>query len=192
MQDDGVKNTSSKKQRRAQVLEDVTNDPIYQHKIYRRLANDNLERYHIRMEHSMDAKYRINKRNYKVGDLVKVHIAKIDCGPGDRSALPCKVAKVLDNNIYQLVCQFGILQNAFMAGEVLPLGPQEFLELEDPPMDTTITLVEAARLQSGALSGDITCTCKAKCLSMKCKCKKANIPCGSGCHAKNTGCKNRS
>jgi hypothetical protein len=144
------------------------------------------------MEHTMMTKHKIHKNIHKVGDLVKVQIAKIDRGPCDRNALPCKIASVLENNMYQLVCQFGVLQHAFTAGEILPLGPQEFPELEEPPMDQEVTLVEAARLQSGSLAGDVTCSCKGSCLTGRCRCRKENVPCGSGCHPKNSVCKRKS
>jgi hypothetical protein len=144
------------------------------------------------MEHKMDIRHKGHKQVYNTGDLVKVHVAKIDRGPGDCNVLPCKIVKALPNNMYNLACQFGVLENVFAATEILPLGPLDFPELESPPMDTVVTLVEAARLQSGALSGNITCSCKGKCLSGKCHCKKTGVPCGSGCHPKNKICKNRS
>ncbi|CAG8589782.1 23001_t:CDS:2 [Cetraspora pellucida] len=82
------------------------------------------------MEHQMRTKYNIHERSYKVGDLVKVQIAKIDCGPGDHCALPF--------------------------GEVLPLGPREFLELDDPSTNMTVSVIEAARLQSNAIVSNKT------------------------------------
>jgi hypothetical protein len=93
--------------------------------------------------------------------------------------------------MYKLACQFGILESAFSAAEILPLGPQEFPELENPPMNSVITLVEASRLQSGALAGDVGCSCKGNCLRGKCRCRKAGVPCGTACHPKNNGCKHR-
>jgi hypothetical protein len=141
------------------------------------------------MEHRMAKKHKIRKHVYKIGDLVKVQIARIDRGPGDRNALPCKVITVLEDNMYRLACRFGVLRNAFAAGEILPLGPQEFADLEDPPMDQEVTLVEAARLQSAA---HITCSCKGSCLTTRCKCRKENIPCGSKCHPKSNSCKHKS
>ena len=140
----------------------------------------------------MAKKHKTRKHIYKVGDFVKVQIARIDRGPGDRNALPCKVVAAHEDNMYKLACRFGVLQNAFTAGEILPLGPQEFSELEDPPMDQAVTLVEAARLQSAVLARDITCRCKGSCLTARCRCRKENIPCGRRCHPKNNLCKQKS
>ncbi|CAG8735256.1 19155_t:CDS:2, partial [Racocetra fulgida] len=109
------------KKRRHQALQDILNNPRYQHNIYRQIANKHLVDYRLKMENQMHAKYNIHERIYKVGDLVKIQIAKIDRGPGD-------------------------------PGEVLPLGPKEFPELNNPSTDTTISIIEAARLQSNSLA----------------------------------------
>ncbi|CAG8728784.1 19830_t:CDS:1, partial [Gigaspora rosea] len=98
---------------------------------------------------------------------------------------------VLPNNMYRLVCRFGILERTFPAGEVLPLGPREFSELDNPPTNKTVTIIEAARLQSNAFASNKGCNCRDNCLTAKCFCKKANILCASGCHSKNSKYKNR-
>ncbi|CAG8575690.1 497_t:CDS:2 [Cetraspora pellucida] len=184
-------NFTSNKKRRLQILQDSSNNPIHQHNIYRQAANRNLEDYRSKMEHQMRTKYNIHERSYKVGDLVKVQIAKIDHGPGDRCALPCKVFSVLPNDVYCLVCRFGVLESTFPAGEVLPLGPREFSELDDPPTNTTVSVIEAARLQSNAIAGNKTCNCRGDCLTTRCSCRKANVLCGSGYHPKSLKCKHK-
>ncbi|CAG8697026.1 8056_t:CDS:2 [Racocetra fulgida] len=118
-------NFTSNKKRHLQILQDSSNNLIHQHNIYRQAANRNLEDYRSKIEHQMRTKYNIHERSYKVGDLVKVQIAKIDRGPGD-------------------------------PGEVLPLGSRKFSELDDPPTNTTISVIEAARLQSNAIAGNKT------------------------------------
>ncbi|CAG8836391.1 14595_t:CDS:2, partial [Cetraspora pellucida] len=130
-------NFTSNKKRRLQILQDSSNNPIHQHNIYRQAANRNLEDYRSKMEHQMRTKYNIHEHSYKVGDLVKVQIAKNDRGPGDHCALLCKVFSVLSNDVYCLVCRFGVLESTFPASKVLPLGPREFSELDDPPTNTT-------------------------------------------------------
>ncbi|CAG8739066.1 4822_t:CDS:2 [Cetraspora pellucida] len=154
-------------------------------------VNRNLEDYHFKMEHQMCTKYNIHERSYKVGDLVKVQIAKIDRGPGDRCALPCKVFSVLPNDVYRLVCRFGVLESTFLASEVLLLGPREFSELDDSPTNTTVSIIEAARLQSNAIAGNKTCNCRGDCLTTRCSCRKVNILYGSGCHPKSLKCKHK-
>ncbi|KAF0361281.1 retrotransposon nucleocapsid protein [Gigaspora margarita] len=131
------------------------------------------------------------ERVYEVGDLVKIQVAKIDRGPGDRCALPCKVFAVLPRKMYRLVCRFGVLDQTFSAGVVLPLGPKEYPELDNPQTNTTVSMIEAARLQSNTLASNKVYNCRGDCLTARCICKKANIVCGSGCHPKNSKCKHR-
>ncbi|CAG8518247.1 16666_t:CDS:2 [Gigaspora margarita] len=93
------------------ALQDMSNDPTYQHNSYHQVANKNLEDY--------------------FGDLVKIQIAKIDHGPSDYCVLSCKIFTVLPNNRYHIIYRFGVLKNAFPAGGVVPLGPKEFSELDN-------------------------------------------------------------
>ncbi|CAG8606755.1 30423_t:CDS:2 [Racocetra persica] len=107
------------------VQDDFTkalNNLTSQHNIYRQVANKNLEDYHSKMKNQMLTKYKINERVYEV------------------------VFAVLLRNIYRLVCHFGIFDQTFLAGVVLPLGPKEFLKLDNPPTTMTVSMIEAARL----------------------------------------------
>ncbi|CAG8589935.1 2296_t:CDS:2, partial [Scutellospora calospora] len=167
-------------------IQEASNNPTSQHNIYWQVVNKNLEDYHSKMKCQMHTKYNIHKRVYEVGDLVKIQVAKIDYSPGDRCTLPCKVFAVLLRNMYHLVCRFGILDQAFSAGVVLPLGPKEYPELNNPPTNVTVSMIEAARLQSNTLASNKVCNCRGDCLTARCICKKANIVCGSGCHPKNS------
>ncbi|CAG8672593.1 14314_t:CDS:1, partial [Racocetra fulgida] len=108
------------------------------------------------MKHQICTKYNIHKHSYKVGALVKVQIIKIDCESGDYYALPCKVFSVLPNNIYYLVCQFGVLESTFLAGKVLPLKPKKNLENNDPSTNITVSVIEAAKLQSNTIADNKT------------------------------------
>ncbi|CAG8759542.1 16902_t:CDS:2 [Cetraspora pellucida] len=154
-----------------QALQDISNNPKYQHNIYYQIANKNLMNYCSKMKNQMHARYNIYEHIYKVGDLVKIQIAKIDREPGDHCALPCK--------------------NVFPAGEVLPLGLKEFPELDNPLTDTTISIIEAARLQSISLASNKGCNCRGDCLTTRCLCRKVNTLCESGYHPKNSKCKHR-
>ncbi|CAG8760799.1 12002_t:CDS:1, partial [Cetraspora pellucida] len=138
------------------------------------------------MKCQMHTKYNIQEHNYQVGNLVKIQIAKIDYEPGNYCTLSCKVFLVLPNNMYCLVCRFGVLERAFLADEVLLLGPREFSELDNSLTYKNISIVEAARLQSNAFASNKDCNCRGDCLMAKCFCKKANILCESGYHLKNS------
>ncbi|CAG8510634.1 22317_t:CDS:2 [Gigaspora margarita] len=92
------------KKRRVQIIQEASNNPTFQHNIYRNVANKNLENYRSKMKHQMHAKYKIHEHT-------------------------CEVS-----------------------GVVLPLGPKEFPELDNPSINITISIIEAARLQSNALA----------------------------------------
>ncbi|CAG8767104.1 24230_t:CDS:2, partial [Racocetra persica] len=163
------------KKHRIRVIQEALNNPTSQHNIYQQVVNKNLEDYRSKIKCKMHTKYNIHERVYEVGDLVKIQVAKIDHGPGDHCALPCKVFAVLPRNMYRLVCRFGILDQAFSAGMVLSLGPKEYLELNNPPTNMTISMIEAARLQYNTLASNKVCNCRGDCLTARCICKKANI-----------------
>ncbi|CAG8839987.1 36409_t:CDS:2, partial [Gigaspora margarita] len=123
--------------------------------IYYQVANRNLEDYRSKMEHQMHTKYKIQERNYKIGNLVKIQIAKIDRGP------------------------------VFPGDKILLLGPKEFLSWTTP-INTTVSIIEAARIQSNALASNKVCNCRGDYLIAKYFCKKTNVLCGSGYHPKNS------
>ncbi|KAF0363969.1 retrotransposon nucleocapsid protein [Gigaspora margarita] len=155
-----------------QVLQEVSNSTTYQHNIYCQVANKSLKNYHSKMENQMHTKYKIHKYPFKVSDLVKIQIAKIDHGPSDCCALLCKIFLLLPNNMYHLTCHFGVLKNVFLASKVLPLRLKEFSELD-------------------TLASNKECNCRGDCLIARCFCKKANILYESGCYPKNSKCKHK-
>ncbi|CAG8505494.1 5361_t:CDS:2, partial [Dentiscutata heterogama] len=179
------------KKHRIRVIQEVSNNLTSQHNIYWQVANKNLEDYCSKMKHQMHTKYNIHEYVYEVGDLVKIQVAKIDCGPGDHCALPCKVFAVLLRNMYRLVYRFGILDQAFLACVVLLLGPKEYPELDNPPTNTTVSIIKAAKLQSNTLASNKVCNCRGDCFTARYICKKANIVCESGCYLKNSKCKHQ-
>ncbi|CAG8624201.1 41192_t:CDS:2, partial [Gigaspora margarita] len=86
------------------------------------------------------------------------------------------------HNIYQQVAKI----DCGTAGVVLLLGPKEYPELDNPQTNMTVSMIEAARLQSNTLASNKVYNCRDDCLTARCICKKANIVCGSGCHPKNS------
>ncbi|CAG8651382.1 515_t:CDS:2, partial [Scutellospora calospora] len=107
--------------KKRRLLDLQASNSLTHHEIYCQVANRNLEDYRSKIEYQIHTKYNIQKRNYKVSDLVKIQIAKINCGSGDYCALPL-----------------------FPAGEVLLLGSKEFPELDYP---RSIQLLVLLKLQ---------------------------------------------
>ncbi|CAG8838810.1 23847_t:CDS:2, partial [Racocetra persica] len=97
-----ISDFNSNKKHRLQALQDVSNNPTYQHNIYRQVTNKNLEDYRSKMENQMHTRYKIHEHVYRVSDLVKIQIAKIDREPGDHYALSSKIFSVFPNNRYRL------------------------------------------------------------------------------------------
>ncbi|CAG8595644.1 4882_t:CDS:2, partial [Dentiscutata heterogama] len=127
------------------------------------------------IEYQMHTKYNIQEHNYKIDNLVKIQIAKINYRPGNCCTLFCKILLVLPNNIYYLVCQLGIFKRVFFASEVLPLRPKEFSELDNSLIYISVSIVEAARLQFNTLANNKNCNCKGNCFKANAFVKKQTI-----------------
>lgn len=128
--------------------------------------------------------------NYEKNDLVILAIPKIDRSNTDRPTLPCKIIEKLSNGKYKLGCKNGILENFFEANELMPLEAIVFPELDQIPLNK-ISIRNAANLQAMAATTGTKCSCAGACDSYKCRCKKAKVPCNSGCHPKSTKCTNK-
>ena len=87
------------------------------------------------------------KREFSVGDFVRLLIPKIDRQPLDRKYLLCKIIKKYDNEVYQLACKSGIINVAYPATELELLENQDIPELYFTPIKE-ISIREASRLQN--------------------------------------------
>jgi hypothetical protein len=152
---------------------------VTNHVILREAAQRDLENYTQKMVNQMN-KGRKRPNHYEIGDLVRISVPKIDRFGTDRPMLPCKVLEKI-NEKYRLGSQFGVINVFYSHGEIDPLGVEQFPELEIIPTNT-ITVREAARLQSVGLTTGTICNCKGNCNSRKCNCRKMGNNCGSRCH----------
>jgi hypothetical protein len=120
-------------------------------------------------------------REYDQGDLVSLAVPRIDRKATDRPTLPCKVLEVLENGLYRLGCRTGVLGTCYSAAELQPLGVITFPELDDIP-STRVSVRQAAQSQACSSVTGVRCACRKNCNDARCKCKKAGVPCNSGCH----------
>ncbi|KAF0539689.1 hypothetical protein F8M41_006948 [Gigaspora margarita] len=67
----------------------------------------------------------------------------------DNSYTPYKKRRI---QVIQEASNNPTFQHNTYSGVVLPLGPKEFPELDDPSINITVSIIEAARLQSNALA----------------------------------------
>ena len=109
--------------------------------------------------------------------------------------LICKILNIHDGNMYQLICQSGILEICYSASELELVDNQDIPELRNTPT-IRVSIREAARLQNVVDSDDntnnrIVCACKkSKCKNRVCPCRKNNNMCSTHCH-KNSACLNK-
>jgi hypothetical protein len=177
------------------ILTDITNKtsstPLQEtatnHEILRESARRDLENYTKKMANQMN-KGRKRPNHYGINDLVRISVPKIDRFGVDRPTLPCKILEKI-NDQYRLGCKFGVINVLYSAGEIEPLGTEQFPEL-DEILTEEITLREAARLQNVGMTTGSICNCKGICNSNKCCCKKKGNVCGSRCHGGNQ-CQNK-
>ncbi|KAK7096356.1 hypothetical protein V1264_005658 [Littorina saxatilis] len=71
-----------------------------------------------------------------------------------------------------------------------------FSQLQSVDVETLneISIIQASRLNTHwTATGSAACSCRGKCHNMKCKCKRAGLPCSTKCHPKSAiACKNTS
>ena len=118
----------------------------------------------------------------ELGDTVMIPIPDVDKGKIDQPNIPAVVISKDDHTgLFTLGTRHGRLDSQFSRNQFDPVGEQ-FINSSDVP-NSEIGVREAARLQSrNGGQGVFKCICTTKCLTKKCKCKKANITCNSHCH----------
>jgi hypothetical protein len=163
------------------VLVDITNHISTTHEILRNTARRDLEIYTDKMVNQMNKKKK-RRANFQIGDLVRVQIPKIDRFSIDRPTLPCKITEKISEEQYRIGCQFGTINVCYSSGELEPLGTMVYPELDEIPSGT-LSIREAARLQSAGGVSNVLCNCKKSCNKKTCKCKKAGGKCTSRCHS---------
>jgi hypothetical protein len=133
------------------------------------------------------------KKNFSIGDCVKIQVPKIDRQSTHRKYLLCKIINIFEE-MYQLACQSGILDICYSAADLEYVDNQDIPELQKTSI-TRISVREAARLQnitSQNNNGNNTvCNCKRnKCQTKTCSCKRNNTLCSIHCHG-NKVCLNK-
>lgn len=136
------------------------------------------------MERKHNKKRNKNTVQFKINDLVTVLIPRIDRGGSDLPRLPGKIIKI-SGEFHQILTKHGILNDQYLASNLEPY--HGLLDLmEDKIVVKKISLREAARLVSNRpcdlKEAEISCSCKTKCLTKHCPCRKQELECNSHCH----------
>jgi hypothetical protein len=97
-----------------------------------------------------------------------------------------------DRFLYRLICQYGVLENAFEVGQFVNLKDACSNELKQMDVDNLKTIIptEASKLYSRGSTTGHTCNCRGKCATRTCPCKKENVFCSAKCHSKRWACSN--
>ncbi|CAG8727603.1 12844_t:CDS:2, partial [Cetraspora pellucida] len=140
--------------------------------------------YQKTLKNEMMAKIKPSYKNYKIGDIAKIKIPKID-RPSSLSPkfIIVKIMKI-KNNSYQVGCSFGILKNYYKNNDLEKVNGKEFPDLLHIP-NFKIPLRSAAKQLNTKLKNLIEqkgCSYKSKCINKKCTCKRKNLLCIKKCH----------
>ena len=112
--------------------------------------------------------------NYNMNDCVGIAIHSVDRTNTDPKYLPCLIVEKIEKNnnfLYELICQYGILDNTFEVGQFVDLKDVCPYELKNVKADKLkpITIIEASKLYSHSSTTGNTCNCRSKC-------EKQNMP----------------
>ena len=150
---------------------------------------------------NFDAKSKNVTASYSTGDTVGIQIHEVDRTNTSSRLLPCKILDVNDDNQssnYTLYTKKGKIKNTFQAEDLVDMRNVHFPGLHETDIDglPELSLIQASRLHTAwnpihISNGSTVCTCKGKCTTIKCKCKKANLSCSNKCHPHSTMCRNK-
>ncbi|CAF3196073.1 unnamed protein product [Rotaria socialis] len=133
--------------------------------------------------------------NFDLNDCVGIEIHSADRTNTDPKYLPCIISEKFEKNnifLFKLICQYGILDHTFEAGQFVNLKeacPNELKNLDISNLKP-ITIIAATKLYSRGSTTGQTCNCRGKCATKICPCKRENVFCSTKCHSKRGGCSN--
>ena len=107
----------------------------------------------------------------------------VDQGRGDFRSVMAVVLEVDPDRGVKLGTETGVFKNLFQRSMFEVLSNNDFLSIEQVPLDKLIGIREAATAASvGHGQGMVKCSCKKACDTNRCKCKRQNLLCNSRCH----------
>lgn len=167
----------------------------------RRVATDNYLKAANRQQVNYDGKVHHLMKYYTPGDTVGIRINEVDRTNTDPRILPCKVLEVTNkgqDTVYTVYSSAGKLKPTFRSEDLVDMRNVCFPGLQNLDVQDLdeVTLIQAARKNSGwqasTTKGSTVCCCKGSCVSNRCKCKKAALPCSTKCHPSIVGvCQNK-
>jgi hypothetical protein len=137
-----------------------------------------------------------NSGTVKIRSVVHIGISEFDNTKVDPPNLTCVVVDQCANGTFRLACKRGVLNTTYTTNRMTLLHcDMGLMGLENVYQQWAgmekISKREAARALSiiGG-QGFVKCTCKGKCLTNSCTCKRLGRICNSRCHKGNNNCCN--
>ncbi|CAF1541598.1 unnamed protein product [Rotaria sp. Silwood1] len=111
--------------------------------------------------------------NFNINDCVGIAIHTVDKTNTDPKHLPCLIIEKNEKNnvsLYKLICQYGISQNTFEAGQFMNLKDACSNELKQTGVSTLkpIAIIEDSKLYSRGSTTGRTCNCQGNCATKSC------------------------
>lgn len=146
---------------------------------------------HIRNRQYMSRKYdkKWSPDVFEVGDIVALKLACALRTSTDNIRLFCAVVDRPYRNSYQLRCRHGILTRKFPTKDLERVPEITAASIVIPVISDTITLVQAAELESTSTRVRVACQCDGRCGSL-CRCVKEQLRCSLHCHRDEHDCEN--
>ena len=132
-----------------------------------------------------------NKNNYKIGDLVRLKIDRVDRTNVTPKVLPCKIISITSTsnsvNTYELCTTTCIISSWFQAIDLLNLIKCNFRDLRDvdPTGLPVMTFIQACKeyVKINLVTPTKACNYNGNCSTNKCCCRAAKVPCSTKCHS---------
>ena len=167
------------------------NTTNHRHEITKEVKADYLKSIAKRQKLHDDA-MKQQQQQYDLGDLVGIHMDRVDGTDTTPGTLPCKVVSVHsspnDYVMYKVCALKGVLSTSYDAQDLLDLRHCDFADLRgvDPITLPTITFTEACKeyVSVGINPVVEACNCNGKCATKSCPCKAKHVKCCTKCHPK--------
>lgn len=137
------------------------------------------------------------KKDYKLGDLVGVHVPAVDTNGIDDKFVVGVVCDIPHANKYKVWCNEGVLNVCYPAAKLEAMseavrkdlhvqyvvGSDDWKQVKQVALGTAAR--KASRAASDAFNTKKGCRCTtSKCKTISCPCRAAGLNCGSFCHVK--------
>lgn len=140
-----------------------------------------------------------NNSVINIGDVVHIGLHKVDTTKVDPNKITGVVVETTTTGQFRVACENGVLKHTYPRHNIFPVpyvsNNRELVNLETAFQEwrglPKIEERKAARHTSAVGGqGHVHCNCQGKCITARCKCRKAGRVCNSRCHRTSKCCEN--